>query len=184
MDTNIDWVIKLNVNANNYKILINKKIKLLKEIDITNKSTRGKKSKQYDLFEAFKNDPDLYSIVDEIKKYITEPLKSIIKYNFNLTLNSAWTVIGKKGSYHTVHKHNKKIPHISIILYLDVPKINVGDEGAFYFFFNHNGTVEYQHLIPKTNDCLIMPVWIYHGVYPQGSGNRQTLNFGFEIVSI
>ena len=182
MDTNVDWAIKLNINANNYKIAINKKIKLLKEIDVTNKSTRGKKSKQYDLFETFKNDSDLYFIVDEIKKYITEQLKSIIKYDFSLILNSAWTVIGRKGSFHTVHKHNEKIPHLSVILYLETPKISADYEGAFYFFFNRNGTVECQQLIPKTNDCLVMPVWIYHGVYPQGSGKRQTLNFGFEVV--
>lgn len=182
MDTNIDWVIKLNLNSNNYKTIINKKIKSLKAIDVTNKSTRGIKSRQYDLFETFKNDADLQFILGEIKKHIAESLKSRIEYAFDLNILSAWTVIGKKASYHIVHKHNEKMSHIATVLYLDTPKLSVNEEGAFYFFLNDNNTVRYYHFTPKTNDLIIMPVWIYHGVYPQGNGNRQTLNIDFEIT--
>lgn len=184
MNINNDWVLKSNLNTSDYKIIINKKIKSLKVADITYKSTRGIKSKQYDLFEIFKNDSDLNFIEIEIKKHLAECLKPVIDYNFNLSLLSAWTVIGKKGSFHTVHKHNEKMSHIATVLYLDTPKISVNEEGAFYFFLNENGTIRNYQFTPKTNDLIIMPVWIYHGVYPQGDGNRQTLNMDFKINPI
>jgi hypothetical protein len=184
MNTNIDWLVKIPLKANNYKNIINKKIKSLEAIDLTEKSTEGNKSKQYDLFESFKNDSTLQHVVEDLKKYVFEYLASKINYKFDLNLLSAWTVIGKRGSYHTVHKHNKKLPHIATVLYLDTPKNRVNREGVFYFFINKNNNIEYHELTPKTHDFIIMPVWIYHGVYPQGSGNRQTLNVDFEIIPL
>jgi len=184
MNTNIDWLVKLPLKANNYKKIINKKIKSLKEVDLNKKSTEGSKSKQYDLFEIFKNDPTLYYIIEELKKHIVEYLISRINYKYDLNFISAWTVIGKRGSYHTVHKHNDKIPHIATVLYLDTPKNRVNYEGVFYFFINSNNNIKYYEIIPKTNDFIIMPIWIHHGVYPQGNGNRQTLNVDFEIISL
>ena len=184
MNTAIDWLVKIPLKANNYKNIINKKIKSLKTVDLTYKSTKGNKSKQYDLFEAFKNDPALHHIIEELKIYVVEYLTPKINYKFDLNLVSAWTVIGKRGSYHTVHKHHKKLPHIATILYLDTPKNRANYEGVFYFFIQKNNNIEYHEIIPKTHDFIIMPVWIYHGVYPQGNGNRQTLNVDFEITPL
>lgn len=93
---------------------------------------------------------------------------------------SAWTVLGKENSYHTVHNHNKKnLNYISTVTYLNVPK---KDKGLFYYFFQNEENLEHRIIEPYKNMVIIMPSWIYHGVYPQGKGLRQTLNLDFEYI--
>ena len=92
-------------------------------------------------------------------------------------------MLGYKGSYHTVHKHNNKINHISVVLYLNVNKTQQNNEnGNFYCFLNNQNNIQYYSHKPKKNDLIIMPVWLLHGVYPQEKGLRQTLNLDFELI--
>lgn len=182
MDTNKDWLIKSNLKINNCKKIIKNVTDNLIPIDLKLKSTRGNYSKQYDLLLEFKKNNELKSLLNIIKNHIFETLKTQINYKFDLEIVSAWTVYGKKGSYHTVHRHNdRKNLHISTILYLDIPKNFNDSDGAFYFFLNKNNDIEINTIIPKISDFIIMPVWIYHGVYPQTKGLRQTLNIDFAI---
>jgi hypothetical protein len=146
-------------------------------IDITQRSTRGKKSKQYNLYNQKEK---LIDISNEIIKIFKEKITANATYN----LISSWTVIGKENSWHSCHKHNTKINHLATVLYLDVPKkINTHQSGDFfYFLLKENNILEYNNIIPKLGDLIIMPIHIFHGAYPQSKGTRQTLNMDFEVI--
>ena len=73
----------------------------------------------------------------------------------------------------------KNLNYISTVTYLNVPK---KDKGLFYYFFQNEENLEHRIIEPSKNMVVIMPSWIYHGVYPQGKGLRQTLNLDFEYI--
>jgi hypothetical protein len=172
-----DWLIIDNIKTD---ILINKILKTKKEENISILSTKGKKSIQYKLTNEFNKENNLIKIRNLIETLIKKNLNKNFNINCDLKLMSAWTVLGKENSYHTVHNHNKKnLNYVSTVTYLNVPK---KDKGLFYYFFQNEENLEHRIIEPNKNMVIIMPSWIYHGVYPQGKGLRQTLNLDFEYI--
>jgi len=159
--------------------IINKIIQDKDPVDLKNLSTSGG-GIQYDLYKTCIVDPHenlnpLEPISSYIKNIICET--GVTSSIDNLNLASSWTVLGKRGSYHTCHKHNTN-KDVSTVLYLETPQTNdERDEGIFYFVINN----EVHELVPKKGRLLIFPVTMYHGVYPQGDGLRQTLNMDFSL---
>ena len=151
--------------TDNYKKIIDDIIVHDIPIDITYKSTQY--GIQYELFRE-KYFEQLNPITSKIKEKIYSELR--VK---NLKLCSAWTVLGKRGTYHTCHRHNTNTD-ISSVLYLESPDSNF-PSGAFYFFADEK-VYDFQ---PKKGDLIIFPVTMFHGSYPQGDGLRQTLNMDF-----
>jgi hypothetical protein len=176
-DIKKDWLIIDNIKTD---ILINKILKTKEKENISNLSTKGKKSIQYTLTNEFNKENNLIKIKNLIETLIKKNLNKNFNINCDLKLMSAWTVLGKENSYHTVHNHNKKnLNYVSTVTYLNVPK---KDKGLFYYFFQNEENLEHRIIEPNKNMVIIMPSWIYHGVYPQGKGLRQTLNLDFEYI--
>ena len=170
---NNDWIIIDNISITNISKIVKQGIKTTSSISLDSKSSRGDNVKQYDLFEYLNNNPAIDKIKEKILLNLDRHLH--LKLN-NLKLLSAWTVLGYKNSYHTLHKHNKKQNHVSSVLYL-----NVQEEGIFYYVYKKNEEIEYGSHKPQVGDLIIFPVWLWHGAYPQSQGLRQTLNLDFEI---
>lgn len=174
-----DWLLIENIKIKNIIYQVKKKIKNKKPIDLEEKSTKGFKSKQYELFNNHLL-KDNSTIVENIKNSIKNSIYKNFNKSYKLKLLSAWTVLGKENGYHTMHRHNvKEKNHISSILYLNVPKKLFGN---FYCVFNKNNEINYFEHVPKKGNLIIFPVWIFHGTYPQGKGLRHTLNLDFEII--
>ncbi len=180
-----DWMYIDNIGekeTNNLLNYVNNFTKKLKPIDLNEKSTRGINSKQYELFGLIKNKDRQISIVKEKIKF---HLNKFVHKELNLELLSAWTVLGQKDSYHTLHKHNEyNTKHIATVLYLETPPYSKDDFGNFYFLFRHGSEIIKHSHKPRKGDLIIFPVWIWHGAYPQQEGLRQTLNLDFKIVDI
>jgi hypothetical protein len=169
-----NWLINKQINVDNYKSIINNL--LIEKEDLVSKSTRGFNSEQYNLI----NYKDKFkTIIESVKKELSLINSSVI-YN----LVSAWTVIGKENSYHTVHRHNvDNINHIATVLYLEVPSYNLHQPGEFYYFTNdNNNNIICNNIVPRNGTFIIMPIYLLHGSYPQSDAIRQTLNMDFEIV--
>jgi hypothetical protein len=161
-DIKKDWLIIDNIKTD---ILINKILKTKEKENIRNE---------------FNKENNLIKIKNLIETLIKKNLNKNFNINCDLKLMSAWTVLGKENSYHTVHNHNKKnLNYVSTVTYLNVPK---KDKGLFYYFFQNEENLEHKIIEPNKNMVVIMPSWIYHGVYPQGKGLRQTLNLDFEYI--
>ena len=141
-------------------------------VDLSNRSSRGEKSIQYNLFNYIENFKEAINlVVDNLSK------------NKKYKLLSAWTVIGEEDSYHLVHKHNGYKNHIATVLYLKVPKKQFHKSGDFYYFFkDKNGNIKKETISPEVGSLIVMPINTYHGAYPQGEGIRQTLNLDFEVI--
>ena len=101
--------------------------------------------------------------------------------------NSAWTVTGGEGSYHSIHDHGAS--NISSVVYLEVPnndeELNL-PSGSLFFVLDANGYTNLSvpnyrtvHIKPKKGMIVIFPSWLLHGVYPQEKGVRRTLNIDF-----
>ena len=118
-------------------------------------------------------------MINKVKKIISLNLEKHLGYKINnLKLLSAWTVLGYKNTYHTLHRHNSKKNHVSSVIYLKVPK---SDKHSFYYLHQQNEEIFCERLNPKEGNIFIFPVWLWHGVYPQSErGLRQTLNLDFE----
>jgi hypothetical protein len=171
-----DWLIVDFLNETlNIKNIVSDVIKNKDPISLNNKSTVGEESKQYNLDNILNQE-----IVNIIKDRVIFNLKKI-DIEVSLSLKSAWTVLGNKNSYHVLHKHNKKINHISTILYLAAPDFSEKEKGNFYCVLKEKDEIEYYSHSPKIGDMLIFPVWLWHGTYPQENGLRQSLNLDFEI---
>tara|TARA_R100001463_G_scaffold21796_1_gene52365 strand:+ start:52 stop:528 length:477 start_codon:yes stop_codon:yes gene_type:complete len=150
------------INITGYKKIIDGLVKKNTSINLSDLSTKGKNSKQFFLDDFSK----LEKISNDIQFFLNKKLKLI----------RAWTVYGRKGSYHTIHRHNEKhYPHLATVIYLKVPKKEPGD---FTYILNEG----YDFITPKEGDIFIFPIHIIHGTYPQGEGLRQTLNLDFEIL--
>jgi hypothetical protein len=160
------------VNLNSF--LIDEYKKIIKiAISDTNPDLSDIKSTQHGFQYNLFNKKNL-EIINPIILNVSNQICSTLNI-FNLNISSAWTVLGEKGTYHTLHRHNLN-DDISTVLYLEVPNIKFPDaDGCFYFF---NGE-EVQEIIPKKGDLLIFPATLFHGSYPQGEGLRQTLNLDF-----
>ena len=174
-----DWIIIAKININKIKKFVNTSIDKKNKICLNLKSTVGCKSLQYDLFKQIKN-----SFVEKIvKSKINKSLKKI-NISAKLKVNSAWTVIGNKGSYHKLHKHCIALEtnKICSVIYLETPKKDKNENGNFYCVFRNKGKIEYFTYSPRPGDMIIFPVWLLHGVYPQDKGVRQSLNIDFLIV--
>jgi hypothetical protein len=176
-DLKKDWLIIDYIKTD---ISINKTLKTKEKENISNLSTKGKKSIQYTLTNDFNKKNNLIKIRNLIENLIKKNLNKNFNIDCSLKLMSAWTVLGEENSYHTVHNHNKKnLNYISTVTYLNVPK---KDKGLFYYFFQDKEDLHHRIIDPCKNMIIIMPSWIYHGVYPQGKGLRQTLNLDFEYI--
>jgi len=170
-----DWIIIDNIDTKPFLNMVKKTIKNMSPISLVDKSTTGKNSKQYDLFDCLKDNP----MINKVKEVILLNLQKRFGYKINnLKLLSAWTVLGYKNTYHTLHRHNSKKNHISLVIYLKVPKSN---KNNFYYLYKQNEETLCGTLNPKQGDIFIFPVWLWHGVYPQSEkGLRQTLNLDFK----
>ena len=122
-----------------------------------------------------------------IKEKILLNLDTHLKFKCNeLTLLNAWSILGDEHSYHSLHKHNNKTNFISSVIYLTVPKFDDykypgNSPGDFYYVYQQDQEIQYNNHKPQIGDLLILPVWLWHGTYPQTKGLRQTLNLEFEI---
>ena len=170
------------IPINNFKTVVDRLVQDLSPDDLLYKSTRGEKSKQYDLFKFINVDKDFTSVVNKIKeKTITYLQKNVNEYKVkDLSVASSWTVYGEKGSYHTIHRHNQEgVSHVSTVTYLKTPILDDsrGEKtaGNFFYFFDN----EVYQLKPTEGQIIIMPVWMLHGTYPQTKGLRQTLSVDF-----
>jgi hypothetical protein len=148
------------------------------------KSTTGINSKQYDLMNCL---TDIYDTVIKIQNKVEYNLKknNFIDKNSKLKAISAWTILGYKNCFHTMHQHNSKLKlnHIASSTYISLPQNDENHPGNFYAIlkdiFGENDYFEHD---PKLGEIIIFPIWLYHGTYPQGEGLRQTLNVDFEII--
>jgi len=146
------------------------------KVDISNRSTKGKYSEQFNLDKNHYNDlNELYKeilIEDILPDYLKEKYFSVI---------SSWIINGNNGSYHKIHRHTPvekvlikpDMTTIATVMYLQVPDVDSGD---FYFLLRKKDDVLLRTLTPKRGDFYIMPCTVYHGVYPQGPGLRQVFN--------
>ena len=126
---------------------------------------------QYNLYHSEKIRQEL----NPLTNVIIEKIKQVSNQIKKVELIASWTCIGKKGTYHTAHKHNTNDDLVAV-LYLACPEATYPD-GAIYFIENNE---VYRHM-PVTGDLLIFPATTIHGTYPQGEGLRQTLNMDFKI---
>lgn len=119
---------------------------------------------------------------DVIQKYLVHYGKFPFDW-YKLSMRSAWTVTGNKGSYHTPHEHGRD--YISSVIYTEVPnKEPTPDNGGIYFVLHADTYSQIYHpeprlasFIPEEGMILIFPSWIIHGTLPQGDGIRTTVNF-------
>ena len=173
-----DWVIIDSIAIEDIAIMVKKGIKTTFPIALDSKSTAGGKSKQYDLFKYLKNN----STLDKVKEKILLNLDKHLQLKLsNLKLVSAWTVLGYKNSYHTLHKHGDHKNHVASVIYLNVPNSKHERDGRFFYVYKKDQEIDYGSHKPRVGDLIIFPVWLWHGAYPQSKGLRQTLNLDFEI---
>jgi hypothetical protein len=185
-----DWLIQSSIKeVSKTKKVVNDWIKGLPKQDLKYLSTRGIKSKQYDLKPAFLQEKSFQFILENCAKKITEEFEKRNGEDPAISLNNAWTVIGNTNSFHAVHRHTEKPKNIiSTVMYLSAPPKNPKDEklkdmGDFYYFLNkRENLLLFNSVYPKTNDFFIFPSWIWHGAYPQIKGVRQTLNIDFDVI--
>ena len=150
------------IDITGYKKTIDQIVKKIKPSDLSYFSTKGKNSKQYFIEDLSK----INDISNDIQLFLNKKLK----------LLNAWTVYGKQGSFHALHRHNdKQYNHLATVIYLKVPKKEPGD---FVYVIEDN----YDFITPKEGMIFAFPIQMIHGTHPQGKGLRQTLNLDFEIL--
>lgn len=190
-DNKNEWLIKSHIDCKNIQKQIMNNLDLFEEEDVSLKSTRGDLSKQYRIF---LNEPEelnkfnnrlkiVMPFMYEISKQVSTVLKEQFNETRNLNLDAVWMVMGEKGGYHRVHHHNHRnqnFDRVAVVLYLKVPKNNVGD--IFNILHKENGEkIDVIETTPEEGDLLIFPKQVLHGTYPQSDGLRQTLNFDFNL---
>jgi len=148
-----------------------------KDVDITDRSTKGEKSKQQNLL-----------TIDTVGVLFHNYIKKIKDIDSNLNYKYGWCVEGNKGSYHRLHNHTfakegiKVSDGISCLLYLDVPQGD--DTGEFYYLVRNELTTDISSIMPQKGDLIVMANSVFHGVYPQKiEGLRRTLNFDFTYAN-
>jgi len=188
MDTQNDWGLIHQIDENATERIKNVVCEIIEknqiQSDIKNRSPKGNVEQFYLLpHEILYRKQKLFELINYLGNLTRNILleKSILDASENLTYKSSWSVVGKKDSYHTVHKHsfeNSDKEGIVTILYLNVPEKKDEKSGNFFSFFRNNTVHE---IDPKVGNFIIIPSWIYHGTYPQSDGIRQTLNMDFGI---
>jgi hypothetical protein len=166
-----------NVSIDNYKPVVDGVVQDTLPEDLTNRSTRGEKSKQYDLTKLVNVNENFTALVNKIKENALSCLhRNNLHYIKKLSPLTCWTIYGEENGYHLVHRHNgRDVPHIATVTYLKTPAPKTSNAGNFFYFLND----EVHEIIPVEGQMLIMPVWVLHGTYPQSEGLRQTLNIDF-----
>lgn len=187
-----DWLLRAKYSNYNFvKSTIDKVVETLPLDNISQKSTRGNNSKQYKILEE-----KIDLIINDYSYFLNNLPQLKEKLNGKkLKFLSSWLVCGNEGSYHTLHQHNPSTDggdsftntfNIATVLYLDVPKHNSTDsfdlEGDMYFMTLRDGYIKKNVITPEEGDFIIMPTYLWHGVYPQKKGLRRTLNMDFEVV--
>ena len=172
-----DWFIIDNIAIKDVANMVKKGIKTTLPISLRSRSTTGGRAKQYELFKYFKNNSALNKLKERILANINKSLQLQVS---DLKLVSAWTVLGYKNSYHTLHRHNTKQNHISCVLYLSVPNSKSKKDGSLFYVYNRDQEINYGIHKPRAGELVIFPIWLWHGTYPQSKGLRQTLNLEFE----
>ena len=157
-------------NVDEYKTLIGNLI-VEENLEDISKEYTTKYGVQYNLYHSERAREALTPLTN----VIIEKIKQVSNQIKKVELIASWTCIGKKGTYHTAHKHNTNDDLVAV-LYLACPEATYPD-GAIYFIENNE---VYRHM-PETGDLLIFPATTIHGTYPQGEGLRQTLNMDFKI---
>jgi hypothetical protein len=186
MDLNTDWVITTELDISAYKNMLIESTEHIKS-SVLAKSTSGDLSSQYDIYHKYKEQP-----FQTLKEYVASHIKNaLVAHNLilpsnNLNLLSSWIVVGKDYGYHTLHKHNNKMMHVSSVIYLEVPAEqptrNEGDlDGYFYYVAAKGSEIDYQVIKPEIYKMIIFPVWMWHGTYPQKKGTRISLNMDFGV---
>lgn len=163
-----------------FKTVVDKLVNNTDPINFLTKSTRGEKSRQYDLLKFFNLEENFTCMVNQVKQKTFECLKNNFTDNKikNLKVINCWVVYGEKGSYHIVHRHNNpNVQHIATVTYLKIPVLKKDREGNFFYIFND----EVYEFSPVESQIVIMPIWLLHGTYPQPEGLRQTLNIDFAV---
>jgi hypothetical protein len=186
MDLHKDWLIETNLDISEYKPIILEAIKTI-ESDTKDLSTSGNLSKQYNIYHKYNEEP-FKQLVKKVSECVKEALvvSNVIHADNNLRLEAAWVVEGRDYGYHTLHKHNERIPHVATVIYLDIqiqePLRNDNDnDGYFYCITTDNNEIYAKSIKPEVNKLLIFPVWVWHGTYPQKKGLRISLNLDFSI---
>ena len=163
-------------------------------------STTGKNAEQY-WIEKLGKKPFYYKnkeyedIERRFRKGIHGRLKSasLLKSDdIQLRQSTAWTVIGKEGSYHTIHTHSDGIiGGVSVVLYLNVPESEDENKSNSIFLVLHtdpssdflrSSCDNIIHVKPEVGKVLIFPYNIPHGTYPQTKGIRQTFNVDYIFI--
>lgn len=161
-------------------------------------STTGDNAEQYWIEKRGKkpfyyNNKDYECIEQRFRKQIHGRLKaaSFLKNDdIQLHQETAWTVIGEEGSYHTIHNHACGIVDgVSAVLYLNVPDSKNRSNNIFLVlhtdpssrFFNKS-CPSIHHIEPEVGKVLIFPYNIPHGTYPQTEGIRQTFNVDYNFL--
>lgn len=198
-----NWFIEDQLNdelLNDIKNFFDKNLEFL-HTDKKGFSTTGDNAKQYWIEKKGKKpfhykNKEYEDIEERFRKGIYERLKkaSLLRTNQDIQLyqDSAWTVVGEEGSYHTIHQHSDgSMKGISVVLYLNVPKYD--RKNCIFLVIHSNppskfiksGCPSVYHIDPKVGKVLIFPYHILHGTYPQTKGIRQTFNidYSFSIES-
>ena len=177
-----NWLIKTNVNL---LYPFERAIEQRKEmIDVSGKTSAiGPNTQQFKL-----NGVDEYMtvLINWIKKNVPNNTNLDVALFDKIKSHSCWIVKGQEGSYHRSHRHGedgsdhvRNNRGISTVLYVDVP-FNT-DKGDFYFLLEKNTGTKLHVIKPQIGDLLIFPWSLYHGVYPQGSGLRKSINCDFDF---
>ena len=174
------WLLKIKVNVDIINSLLPNTI--YNEIDIEEKSTEGKLSRQWE-----------FTNCDVLVSYIRKELDKLEQEFFdikNTKWTSGWMVEGYENSYHRMHRHTPKGDYtikpsdkdLATIIYTDVPE-NKDDRGELFFMLKKDDDIILDTIIPEKGDMIIMPCTVYHGVYPQGPGKRKTINLDFKHIN-
>tara|TARA_R110001583_G_scaffold192066_1_gene358205 strand:- start:4167 stop:4784 length:618 start_codon:yes stop_codon:yes gene_type:complete len=200
-DVNDDWLILINnKDVKTIRKSVNKIIKDIIPSNLKRLSTRGKLSKQFHLSDSASlyrlgdnsRDDSIIDekIVEEVKKWVIPEYKKRFEVGeIELDLISAWTVVGKKNSWHSIHNHNKGTVqsdnHIGVVIYLEAPKPTFHLRGNFFYMYEDNITnyIGYGEVAGKEGQVIIMPSRLWHGAQPC-AGKRHTLNFEFDIIEL
>lgn len=186
MDITKDWVITTTLDISKYKDMLIESTGHIKS-NVLGKSTAGDLSSQYDIYHKYEDPP--FQI---FKEYVASHIKNIltdanlVSPSSNLNLLASWIVVGKDYGYHSLHNHNDKVPHVSSVIYLDIPTDqttrNEEDvDGYFYYVTAKDSEISYQLIKPEIYKMIIFPVWLWHGTYPQKKGTRTSLNMDFSV---
>jgi len=193
------WLIEDQLNAellNEIKDFFENHLEFLYK-DKKGYSTTGSHAEQYWIEKKgekqfYYSNQEYQNIEQQFRKEIYERLKKaslLRKDEIELKQNTAWTVIGEEGSYHTVHTHSdSRIDGIVTVLYLNVPDCESVDTSNSIFLVLHADPSSHfvsqscsgvLHINPKVGKLLIFPNHIPHGTYPQTKGIRQTFNVDY-----